>query len=289
LNKDKRGRYVGKFDGDDQILAITKSGTYKITNYELTNRYEPEKTILVEKFNPKKAISAIYVDGESKQYIVKRFLIETNTLDKEFLFISEGIGSRLEFATTSDTPEVEVEMVKGKGKDKETEIINLEDIIDVKGWKAMGNRLSQFKVTKVKPLDEPEDASSEDGEEGDEETTSKATGTGKGTESPKKKYSNEEDFTIAETSESIEPEIIIEDDGQAALFGEPKQKDQGPLVNGKPPKAKGPKPKEAEQANLFGESKKEEVKSKKKEAEETEEKKPEKKTFTSGDSIEFDL
>jgi topoisomerase IV subunit A len=290
LNKDKRGRYVGKFDGDDQIVAITRSGTYKITSYELTNRYEPEKTLLVEKFNPKKAISAIYVDGESKQYVVKRFLIETNTLDKEFLFISEGIGSRLEYATTSDTPEVEVEMVKGKGKDRETEVINLEDIIDVKGWKAMGNRLSQFKVTKVKPLEEPEDGSSEDGEDGDEETTSKATGTGKGAESPKKKYSNEEDFNSQETSEDSEPEIIIEEDGQAALFGEPKEKDQGPLINGKPPKAKGPKPKEAEQASLFGESKEKEVRSKEKKAEETEEEnKPENKTFTSGDSIEFDL
>ena len=298
LNKDKRGRYVGKFDGDDQILAITKSGTYKITNYELTNRYEPEKTILVEKFNSKKAISAVYVDGESKHYIVKRFLIETNTLDKEFLFISEGIGSRLEFVTTSDTPEVEVEMVKAKGKDKETEVINLEEIIDVKGWKAMGNRLSQHKVTKVKPLDEPEDASIEDVEDGDEETTSKATGTGKGAESPKKKYSNEEDFTSEKTSEDSEPEIIIEDDGQAALFGEPKPKDQGPLDNSQPPKAKSPKQKEAEppyakasgdkQASLFGESKEEEVKSKK-EVEETEEEKPEKKTFTSGDSIDFDL
>lgn len=290
LNKDKRGRYVGKFDGDDQILAITKSGTYKITNYELTNRYEPEKTILVEKFNPKKAISAIYVDGESKQYIVKRFLIETNTLDKEFLFISEGIGSRLEFATTSDTPEVEVEMVKGKGKDKETEVINLEEIVDVKGWKALGNRLSQFKVTKVKPLEEPEDGSPDDGEDGDEETTSKATGTGKGAESPKKKYSHEEDFTSEKTSDESEPEIIIEDDGQAALFSEPKQKDQGSLVNSQPPKAKGPKQKEAEQASLFGESKEEEVSSKKKEEENNDEvKKPETKTFTPGDSIEFDL
>lgn len=289
LNKDKRGRYVGKFDGDDQILAITKSGTYKITNYELTNRYEPEKTILVEKFNPKKAISAIYVDGESKQYIVKRFLIETNTLDKEFLFISEGIGSRLEFATTSDTPEVEVEMVKGKGKDKETEVINLEEIVDVKGWKALGNRLSQFKVTKVKPLEEPEDGSPDDGEDGDEETTSKATGTGKGAESPKKKYSHEEDFTSEKTSDESEPEIIIEDDGQAALFSEPKQKDQGSLVNSQPPKAKGPKQKEAEQASLFGESKEEEVSSKKKEENSDEVKKPETKTFTPGDSIEFDL
>jgi len=151
LNKDKRGKHVGKFDGDDQIFSITKSGNYKITNFELTNRYESEnKTILIEKFNHKKIISAVYVDGESKQYFVKRFQIETITPDKEFNFISEGIGSRLEFVTTSEDPEIEMEVVKGKGKDKETEIVNLEDIIDLKGWKAMGNRLSQFKVTKVK-------------------------------------------------------------------------------------------------------------------------------------------
>ncbi|MFM7487401.1 MAG: hypothetical protein ACKO13_10840, partial [Cytophagales bacterium] len=95
--------------------------------------------------------------------------------------ISEGIGSRLEFVTTAETPEVEIELLKGKGKEKEIEVVNLEEIVDVKGWKALGNRLSQFKVTKVKPLEEPEDnsASAEDDNE--------ATGTAKGTESPKKK------------------------------------------------------------------------------------------------------
>jgi topoisomerase IV subunit A len=289
LNKDKRGKHVGKFDGDDQIIAITKSGTYKITNYELTNRYEPEKTILVEKFNPKKAISAIYVDGESKQHFVKRFLIETNTLDKEFGFISEGIGSRLEFVTTADTPEVEVELVKGKGKDKETEVVNLEDIVDVKGWKSLGNRLSQHKVTKVKPLEEPEDTGLEEGDEFEEFAAAfeEATGTGKGAESPKKKSGN-----LSEEPE----ESIVEDDGQTALFGESKEKQNGPLVNGQPPKAKG-KPKEAKQADLFGpvrtekpggESKKEEVKSKK-EGGEKEVKTAEQKLFTAGDSIELEL
>lgn len=278
LNKDKRGKYVGKFDGDDQIIAITKSGNYKITNYEITNRYEPEKTILVEKFHPKKVISAVYVDGESKHYFVKRFVIETNTNDKEFGFISEGIGSRLEYVTTSETPEIEVELVKGKGKEKETETMNLEEIVDVKGWKALGNRLSQHKVTKVKPIEEED---SGDGEEENELVDVKATGTGKGTESPKKKSSNEED-------EQDEPEPVIEEDGQTALFGEDKT-NKGPLVNGKPPKAKGPKPKEAEQADLFEEKK--EVSSKKQEVrgKKSGDEKESGKTFTAGDSIEFDL
>jgi topoisomerase IV subunit A len=156
LNKDSRGKYLGKFDGDDQIITFTRNGSYKITGYELTTRFEPEKTLLVEKFNPKRAVSAIYVDGESKQYMAKRFMIETTTQDKEFGFISESIGSRLVLVTTSETPEVELELIKGKDKAKSTEVINLEEVVDVKGWKALGNRLSQFKVSKVNLVQEEE-------------------------------------------------------------------------------------------------------------------------------------
>lgn len=254
LNKDERGKYVNKFDGDDQIIAITTSGNYKITNFDVTNRYEPEKTILVEKLNPKKVISAIYWDGESKQHFVKRFLIETTTPDKEFNFISEGIGSRLEYVTTAETPEVEIEVVKGKAKEKETELVNLEEIIDVKGWKSVGNRLSQFKVTKVKPLDEPEDGSGGDEDDADD----KADGTGKGTESPKKKSAHETSFD--ESSDDTD-EPVVEEDGQTALFGQPEEKPKGPLVNGQPPKAKGPT-QEVKQTDLFGSEKEKEVKGK---------------------------
>jgi topoisomerase-4 subunit A len=271
LNKDKRGKHVGKFDGDDQILAITKSGNYKITSFDLSNRYEPEKTILVEKYNPKKFISAVYVDGESKQYFVKRFQIETNTLDKEFLFIAEGIGSRLEFATTSDTPEIEVELVKGKGKEKETEVMNLEEIVDVKGWKALGNRLSQFKVTKVKPIEEPEDSGTEETEDDE------ATETVKGSQSSKKKW--ETDSEPDQNHEAQNSPVSRSQETQGGLFGEaePKASQPGPKVNGKDPKPLPQKAKQ-EQASLFGEEKKEEVS-----------KQDEGKAFTAGDSIELDL
>lgn len=175
LNKESRGRYVGKFDGNDQILAITTSGNYKITGYDLATRFEADdKTILIEKFSPKKVISAVYWDGASKMYFVKRFVIETTTPDKDFNFISEGIGSRLEYASTKDEPEIDIEVVKGK--DKSTETVNLGEIIDVKGWKAVGNRLSQYKVSKIKAQDEPEDTGLEDGDD-DSELVDKATDT----------------------------------------------------------------------------------------------------------------
>jgi topoisomerase-4 subunit A len=272
LNKDKRGWHVGKFDGEDQILSITKSGNYKVTNFELTNRYEPEnKTLLMEKFNPKKVISAVYWDGESKQHFVKRFQIETNSLDKEFNFITEGIGSRLEFVTTSDNPEIEIEVVKGKGKDKESEVVNLEDLIDVKGWKALGNRLSQYKVTKVKPVEDPEETGLE---EGDDTEMTEATSS----PSSKKKISQSE----------------IDEGEQASLFGEDPQEQV--LVNGQPPKSKSPRPK-AEQADLFGKSEEsgdeEESEEGTSNAEESKEEEPKIKKddegFSPGQTIELDL
>lgn len=167
LNKDGRGRKLGKFDSDDQIIAFMRNGSYKITSFDLTNRYDPEKTMHVEKFNPKKVISAVYVDGESKQYMVKRFVIETSTVDKEFGFISEGIGSRLIVVSTVESPEIEMEVQKSKDKPKKMEKVNLDELVDVKGWKALGNRLSEYKVTKVN-LIQDEDSGLEEGDERNE-------------------------------------------------------------------------------------------------------------------------
>lgn len=184
LNKDTRGRRLGKFDSDDRIIAFQRSGSYKITSYDLTNRYDPEKTLHVEKFNPGKPVSAVYVDGESKQYMVKRFMIETSTADKEFGFISEGIGSRLVVVTTSETPEIELEVIKAKDKPKKTETVNLEDIVDVKGWKALGNKLTEYKVTKVSLIQDDE-AGLEEGDEDSEHV--EVAESEKGSQSPKKK------------------------------------------------------------------------------------------------------
>src|SRR5690606_20339244 len=174
LNKDGRGKYLGKFDGEDKIIAFMRNGSYRITSYELTNRYEPERTMLVEKFHPDRVVTAIYVDGESKQHMVKRFEIETTTVDKEFVFITESIGSRLVYVSTAESPEVEVEVSKGKGKGKSVKTINLEEFIEVRGWKALGNRLTSDKVLDVRPLNEPEVPTQPDDEEDESEQETKA-------------------------------------------------------------------------------------------------------------------
>jgi len=240
LNKDQRGRKLGTFDGDDQIIAFMRNGSYKITNYDLANRYESEKTLHVEKFNPEKLVSAVYIDGESKQYMVKRFLIETSTLDKEFGFISEGIGSRLVLVTTSETPEIEVE-VNRKDKGKVTKTVNLEEIADVKGYKANGTKLSQDKVTKVALLQDPEDSVTDDGEA--EGAGAEVTESDDDSQSPKKKLEagepNSPEYPEQQSQQSSHPESsgqqnnprssqpeAVEEDGQVNLFGEAKPRSQ---------------------------------------------------------------
>lgn len=164
LNRDKRGKLIGNFNSGDKILAIYKDGSYELTSYELTNRYENEKIILIGKFDPQKVISAVHYEGESKNYFVKRFVIETTIDAKQYSFINESQGSRLVLATVNNDPQVELSIVKGKGKNKttETNAIKLNEIVDVKGWKAIGNRLSPFQVKKVKLVEKNDEAEESD-------------------------------------------------------------------------------------------------------------------------------
>ncbi|OFY83481.1 MAG: DNA topoisomerase IV [Bacteroidetes bacterium RIFCSPLOWO2_12_FULL_35_15] len=149
LNTDKRGMFLGSFGPDDKILTITQNGYYKLTGFDLTTHFE-EEMVLIEKFNPTKPVSAVYLDGETKTYFVKRFLVEPS--DKKVLFISEAEGSRLEIVTTDAIPVVELKFSKVKDKELPDEKINLVDFIAVKGFKAKGNKLSFAKVKEINLL-----------------------------------------------------------------------------------------------------------------------------------------
>ena len=152
LNTEERGKKLGTFNSDDRILLINKNGEYELNTFELTNRYEPDKIMLIEKFDPEKVISAIYYDGGGKTYYVKRFKIETSTIDKPFNFISDARGSYLALVTTDKQPQLELQYSKEGEKEKETVLYDMDMLIDVKGWRAIGNKLSPHKVKNVKLL-----------------------------------------------------------------------------------------------------------------------------------------
>jgi topoisomerase-4 subunit A len=155
LNVDKRGTYLGSFNMDDLILVIYKDGSYELTNFELTNRYDAEKTLLIEKRKPERPITAIHYDGNHKAWYIKRFLIETLTEGKKFSFISEAKGSKLLLATTVSQPEVEIK--SGSKKEPVTETLDLAEFVEVRGWKAIGNKLPQKDISHVELLNVPEE------------------------------------------------------------------------------------------------------------------------------------
>jgi len=166
LNTDKRGKYLGNFHNGDAILTIYKDGTYEVTNYELTNRYDVETLMLIEKFDPEKAISAIYYDKETRNYFVKRFQIETSTFDKRFSFISEARGSYLAIVSTDPQPEAAIEYEKKSGVEVET--VSLDALIEVKGWKSIGNKLPYKKIRNIQLIEKPSEDDPEEDSTGDE-------------------------------------------------------------------------------------------------------------------------
>jgi topoisomerase IV subunit A len=142
LNTDEKGTFLGKFEGDDRILVIDTEGNYEITPQELTQRFDADKILLIEKFDPEKIITAVYLDNDKQQYNIKRFKIETSTLNTKFLFIKEGEGNRLEAVTTHPAPILRVS--SGRGAQVRSAKFKVEKTAEVMGWRAVGTKLTDY-------------------------------------------------------------------------------------------------------------------------------------------------
>jgi len=149
LNADSRGRFLGEFSANDKILVITKSGTFRLSNFDLANHYEDDILVL-EKFDSSKVYSSIYYDGKLKYYYVKRFTIEPN--EKALSFINGHSESRLVSLTEVEYPRFEIEF-GGKNKNRESEIIEVAEFIGIKSYKAKGKRLTNYHVENIKELE----------------------------------------------------------------------------------------------------------------------------------------
>ena len=142
LNSEEKGEFLGTFEAEDRILVIYNDGNYEITDQELTQRFDSEKIVEIEKFDPEKIVTAIYLDNDKLQFNVKRFKIETTTLHNKFFFIKEGENNRLEAVTTHTEPVVLIK--SGRGAQAKTQKIKLTNFVEVMGWKAVGTKLVDF-------------------------------------------------------------------------------------------------------------------------------------------------
>ncbi|WP_028786211.1 DNA gyrase/topoisomerase IV subunit A [Terrimonas ferruginea] len=142
LNTDEKGSFLGKFEAEDRILVVFNDGNYLITDQEMTQRFDAENILLIEKFDADKIVTAVYLDKKNLQYNVKRFRIETSTLKNKFFFIKEGDGNYVEAVTTDEEPVLAVQT--GRGEQVRKAKFKIGKMAEVMGWKAVGAKLIDF-------------------------------------------------------------------------------------------------------------------------------------------------
>lgn len=147
LNQDERGKYLGAFDTGSKLLSIYKDGSYEINELDLNKKYDVNNIVEIGNYTEDTVISAVYFEGEKGNTMVKRFRIETSTYDQKFVFLPETAGTKLYFASMAKSPKIKYSY--NVGKTKEEKEVALTEFIDVKGWKALGNRLVDAKLLKV--------------------------------------------------------------------------------------------------------------------------------------------
>ena len=170
LNLDERGELLGAFRGEDRLLIINDKAESKTVTPQMELHFS-QVPLVLERWVKTKPITAVYFDQEKERYFIKRFLIENE--NKEDVFIKED--ATLIFISTEWRPVIEIEFVKPRGAEPfPNKVINVEDFIGVKGYKAMGNQLTDKKIKNIAlkeslPYDAPEQPKLDDVEVNDPE------------------------------------------------------------------------------------------------------------------------
>ena len=147
LNDEGRGRLLGAFRGEDKILTLTRGGVFRLVSFDLSTHFS-EDVIHWEKWRPEGPITVIYFDASKGTHFIKRFVMESDS-DQRVLLISDSPGSSMTAFSTHPTPQLIVSYKNNKDKHKEDETLEAVECIAVKGWKAQGNKVSQWPLKSV--------------------------------------------------------------------------------------------------------------------------------------------
>ena len=165
LNYDGRGDLLGSFQGDDQVLVITKDGEYFTGSYSDENHYE-DNILRIEKFDPRKVWTLALFDPSLGYPYLKRFVFESSAKPQRFVGNDETAKTLL--LTDTAYPLLRVTF-GGHDSVRPSLTIDAEEFIAVKGFKAKGKRISTYNVALIEelppvrfPEPEPEPAEIED-------------------------------------------------------------------------------------------------------------------------------
>jgi topoisomerase-4 subunit A len=234
LNYDNRGEHLGEFLSDDLILVVSSKGNFYTSGFDLSNHYDKD-ILVIEKFDSNKVWTVALWDAEQKFYYLKRFQLEASSKPQNFL--GDNHDSRLMLMTDVDFPRFEVVM-GGNDAYREALVVDGEEFIGVKSYKAKGKRLTTFEVETINELEpirfapaKEDSAKENDGDDNntDSEETEMITEGAVEPAAPETPETPEmpaeetvkpkKDKTISPTpNDSVLPDEIVDEDGQLTLF-----------------------------------------------------------------------
>jgi topoisomerase-4 subunit A len=150
LNYDGRGEYLGEFQSDDQILVVLNNGDFYTTNFDVSNHYDNTLSI-IEKFDPHKVWTAALYDAEQQNYpYLKRFSFEPSA--RKLNYMGENRDSKLILLTDEYYPRLEV-VFGGDDNFREPMVIEADEFIGIKSYKAKGKRLTTYEIKTINELE----------------------------------------------------------------------------------------------------------------------------------------
>ena len=147
LNADKRGQYLGAFEGEDRILQIFSNGEFKISGFDLGTHFDDDM-VEIRKFDPDEVFSVVYIEGETQKMYLKRFCIEAETkLNTRISFIGEHPEAKYLGRSVDELPRLLLSYkVSDAGNSFPDDEVNVEEFIGIKSYKAKGKRLSTREI-----------------------------------------------------------------------------------------------------------------------------------------------
>ncbi len=150
INFDNHGEYLGEFHNDDKILVILKNGDFYLSPIDLNNHYE-EDILVIEKYDPMKVWSAALYDASQQNFpYVKRFTIDAAPRKQNCL--GESKENKLIWFSETPYPRIQV-MFGGNDSFREPLVIEVDEFIAVKSFKARGKRLTTFELDEIIELE----------------------------------------------------------------------------------------------------------------------------------------
>jgi len=169
ISTQKKGDRIGEFGEKDKVLIVKENGSARV--HDMADPILVGTGIkYIHKYDPAQVFTVLYFEGANFNYMVKRFNLEGCPMTTEFSLVSDHKDTQMiEFFATDDAREL---MEYQVGREVQKEELDLTEVAEVKGYKALGSKFTAKKVkraSRISPPDTFDDGSNSESAEDDAE------------------------------------------------------------------------------------------------------------------------